>query len=82
MITVSWSYTGVDIAKARLTKTEPDGRKVPLYGGADVPPDGTYEDIAAKTGKVTYTLKVDSEFGGSAVQSVSVEVVAAPSASQ
>jgi hypothetical protein len=41
-----------------------------------------YEDIAAKVGKVTYTLKVDSEFGGSAVQSMSVEVVAAPTASQ
>lgn len=81
VITVSWSYEGVDIAKASLVRTDPDGRQTTL-GGGDVPPSGVYEDIAAKVGKVTYTLKVDSEFGGSAVQSVSVEVVAAPSASQ
>ena len=73
---MSWSYTGEDIAKARLTKTEPGGRTVPLYGGLDVPTTGIYEDIAAKVGLVTYTLKVDMEFGGSAVQYVTVEVVA------
>lgn len=78
---MNWSYTGVDIAKSRLVRTDPDGRTTTLAGG-DVPPSGVYEDIAAKVGKVTYTLKVDSEFGGSAVQSVSVEVVAAPTASQ
>jgi hypothetical protein len=47
---------------------------VPLYGGGDVSNPGQYDDIAAKVGTLTYTLRVDSEFGASAQQSVEVTV--------
>jgi polar amino acid transport system substrate-binding protein len=74
-LAVSWSWTCSSVAKTSLTRTDPDGTVVPLYGGGDVPGNpGTYDDIAAKVGTLTYTLKVDSEFGPSATQSVTVTV--------
>ena len=71
---VEWSWTCDSVAKSRLSRTDPDGTVVPLLGGGDVPNPGTYDDIAAKVGTMTYYLKVDSEFGASAEQSVSVIV--------
>ncbi len=73
-ITVRWSFSGEDLASAKLIRTDPDGTLVPLYGGADVTSPGVYEDLAAKAGLISYTLTVSSEFGGSAVQTVVVEV--------
>jgi hypothetical protein len=75
-ITVSWSFSGEDLASAKLIRTDPDGTVVPLYGGADVTSPGVYEDLAAKAGLVSYTLAVTSEFGGTAVQTVVVQVSA------
>jgi polar amino acid transport system substrate-binding protein len=71
---VEWSWTCDSVAKSRLSRTDPDGTVVPLLGGGDVPNPGTYDDIAAKVGTMTYYLKVDSEFGASAEQWVSVIV--------
>jgi polar amino acid transport system substrate-binding protein len=73
-ITVSWSFSGQDLASAKLVRTDPDGTVVPLYGGADVTSPGVYEDIAAKAGLVSYTLTVSSEFGGTNVATSVVEV--------
>lgn len=73
-VLVSWAFSGQDLALATLTRTDPDGTLVPLYGGADVPSPGTYDDMMKTPGTVTYTLKVDSEFGGSNVLTVIVTV--------
>jgi ABC-type amino acid transport substrate-binding protein len=73
-VVVSWSYTGQDLASATLTRTNPDGSTTPLYGGADVPPKGEYDDLLTSPGTYSYKLNVASEFAGSAVQTVSVEV--------
>jgi polar amino acid transport system substrate-binding protein len=73
-LVVEWSWTCEATASARLTRTDPDGTVVPLYGGGDVSNPGQYDDIAAKVGTLTYTLKVDSEFGASDTQSVQVTV--------
>jgi hypothetical protein len=73
-LVVQWSWTCEATARARLSRTDPDGTVVPLYGGGDVSNPGQYDDIAAKVGTLTYTLRVDSEFGASAQQSVEVTV--------
>ncbi len=73
-LVLAWSWTCDSVAKSRLSRIDPDGTVVPLMGDGDVPNPGTYDDIAAKVGTMTYTLKVDSEFGASAEQSVSVIV--------
>jgi hypothetical protein len=73
-IVVSWSFSGEDLASAKLTRTDPDGTVVPLFGGADVTNPGVYQDLAAKAGLISYTLSVSSEFGGTAVQTVVVQV--------
>ncbi len=73
-LVVAWSWTCDSAAQSRLSRTDPDGTVVSLLGGADVPNSGTYDDIAAKVGTLTYLLKVDSEFGASAELLVSVIV--------
>ena len=74
VLIVSWSFSGEDLASARLTRTNPDGSQTPLYGGADVAPQGEYEDLMMDPGTYSYTLSVSSEFGGSAVRTVVVNV--------
>jgi hypothetical protein len=56
-ITVSWSFTGEDLAGAKLARVDPDGTVVPLNGGADVTSPGVYEDLAANAGLVTYVWR-------------------------
>jgi hypothetical protein len=75
-VTVSWSFTGQDLSSAKLFRTDPVGTVVPLYGGADVEPSGTLQDLPPMAGVVSYTLTVTSEFGGSNVRSAVVEVLA------
>jgi len=74
VVTLSWSFSGQDLASARLTRTNPDGTQTPLYGGEDVTSPGSYDDIAASPGTFTYSLSVSSEFGGTAVRTVTVTV--------
>jgi ABC-type amino acid transport substrate-binding protein len=74
VIILSWSFSGENIVSARLTRTDPDGTIVPLYGGADVPTQGTYEDLAMKPGTVNYTLTVSSEFNGTTASTIIVTV--------
>ena len=71
---VSWSFSGVDLASATLTRTNPDGTETPLYGGADVAPQGQYEDLMMTAGTHTYTLNVSTEFSGSETATVQVTV--------
>ena len=78
VIIVSWSFSGENLASATLTRTNPDGTLTPLYGGADVPMQGEYEDLAVNQGLLTYTLHVAAEFGGSDVETVLVTVTASP----
>lgn len=73
-LVVAWSWTCDSVAMSRISRTDPDGTVVPLLGGGDIPNPGTYDDIAAKVGTLTYLLKVDSEFGASAELLVSVIV--------
>jgi arginine/lysine/histidine transporter system substrate-binding protein len=73
-VTLSWSFSGQDLASARLTRTNPDGNVVELYDGGDVPSNGSYTDLPTVPGNVTYSLLVSSEFGGTSVESVFVLV--------
>ena len=50
LITLSWSFSGQNLAAARLTRTNPDGKQTPLYGGADVTSPGSYDDLACYPG--------------------------------
>lgn len=74
LLIVSWSFSGEGLASARLTRTNPDSSQTPLYGGADVDLQGQYEDLMMDPGTFTYTLSVSSEFGGTAVETVVVNV--------
>jgi len=74
LITISWSFSGQDLAAARLTRTNPDGTQTALYGGADVDLQGSYDDFMADVGTYTYSLSVSSEFGGTVVKTISVTV--------
>jgi len=75
VITLSWAFSTQDLASSKLTRTNPDGSVTALYGGADVPTPGTYEDLAAAPGTFTYTLSVSTEFGGTQTATVVVGVV-------
>ena len=74
LLILSWSFSGQGLAAARLTRTNPDGSETQLYSGADVAPQGEYQDLMMTTGRYTYTLRVSAESGGTAVQSVTVNV--------
>ncbi len=75
-ITVSWSFTGTGLSAATLTRTDPDGTVVPLYGGGDVPMQGSYMDIGAIPGTVTYKLSVSNQAGNAtAMASVMVNAL-------
>ena len=75
IIVLRWAYSTTDLVSAKLTRTNPDGSVIALYGGADVPTPGTYEDLAAVAGTYTYTLSVSTEFGGTQTANVVVGVV-------
>jgi polar amino acid transport system substrate-binding protein len=74
LLVVSWSFSGQDLASARLTRTNPDGTETPLYGGDDVALQGQYEDLMMTAGNYTYTLNVSTEFSGSQTATVQVAV--------
>jgi polar amino acid transport system substrate-binding protein len=73
-VVVSWSFSGEDLAAASLVRVDPDGSVVPLLG-PDVPGSGVYSDVPQQAGLVSYVLQVSSEFGGTAVQTVVVQVI-------
>jgi ABC-type amino acid transport substrate-binding protein len=75
VILLKWAFSTQDLATAKLTRTNPDGSVTALYGGADVPTPGTYEDLAVYAGTFTYTLSVSTEFGGTQTATVVVGVV-------
>ena len=74
VITLNWSFSTQDLASAKLTRINPDGSTTPLYGGGDVSTPGSYDDLAATEGTVTYKLVIGSEFAGSTSQTVTVQV--------
>ena len=74
VITISWSFSGQDLASAKLTRINPDGSTTPLNGGSDVSTPGSYDDLATTEGTVTYKLVVSSEFAGPTSQTVTVQV--------
>jgi len=74
VLVVSWSFSGEGLASARLTRTNPDRTQTPLYGGADVASQGEYEDLMMTPGTYSYTLNVSSEFGGTTIRTVVVNV--------
>lgn len=78
VILLSWAFSTEGVVSAKLTRTNPDGSVTALYGGADVPTPGTYEDLAAAPGEFTYTLAVSTEFGGTATSTVQVFISEAP----
>jgi hypothetical protein len=62
------------MAAAKITRTNPDGSQTPFFSGADVDLQGPYEDLMMDLGVYIYTLNVSAEFGGTANQSVVVNV--------
>ena len=74
VIILKWAFSAQDVVSAKLTRTNPDGSVTALYGGANVPTPGTYEDLAAYAGTFTYTLAVSTEFGGTQTATVVVGV--------
>lgn len=74
LLVVSWSFSGESLLSVRLTRTNPDGTLTALYGGADVDLQGEYEDLMINPGTYSYTLNVSSEFGGTTVKTVVVNV--------
>lgn len=74
LVVIYWSFSGEGLASAKITRTNPDGSQTPLFGGADVDFQGQYEDLMMDPGVYTYTLNVSAEFGGTASQSVVVNV--------
>ena len=76
-VTLTWSFSGQDLAAASMTRTDPDGTVVDLTGGMGVPESGTYVDYPPNVGNVTYSLLVSSEFGGTSVKSAFVLVAPA-----
>ena len=77
-IILEWSFSTEEVVSAKLTRTNPDGSVTALYGGADVPAQGTYEDLAGAPGEYTYTLAVSTEHGGTDTATVLVGVVPTP----
>ena len=75
VIPLRWAFSTAGVVSAKLTRTNPDGSITALYGGADVPTPGTYEDLAAAPGTFTYTLAVSTEYGGTQTATVVVGVV-------
>jgi len=76
VVILRWSFSGQDLASARLTCTNPDGGQKPLNRGADVTSPGTYEDLTVQPGTLTYTLQASSEFSGSTTATVTVNAIA------
>jgi len=74
LLIVSWSYSGQSITKATLTRTNPDGTRTVLYGGANVDPQSQYEDLMMNPGNYSYTLFVENRFGNSIVKTAVVNV--------
>jgi ABC-type amino acid transport substrate-binding protein len=74
LITLKWSFQTNAVVKARLSRKDPDGTVVQLFGGQDVTTPGSYEDMAMKAGPVVYTLLVSTEFGGTIVETITVNV--------
>ena len=80
-VNLEWSFSGQDLAAATITR---NGQVI----DSDMPQQGSYQDclndprLAGST--VSYQLKVDSEFGGSAIadQAVTVADAAAADAPQ
>ena len=75
VIILKWAFSAQDVVSAKLTRTNPDGSVTALYGGANVPTPGTYEDLAAYAGTFTYTLSVSTGSGGTQTATVVVGVV-------
>jgi hypothetical protein len=75
VILLKWAFSTQDVVSAKLNRTNPDGSVTALYGGADVPTPGQYEDLAAMAGTFTYTLSVSTEYGGTQTATVVVGVV-------
>ncbi len=75
IIPLKWAFSAQDVVSAKLTRTNPDGTVTALYGGANVPTPGTYEDLAAYAGTFTYTLAVSTQSGGTQTATVVVGVV-------
>jgi len=72
--TINWSFSGQGLAFARLTRTNPDGTQTPLYGGADVDLQGSYDDFLPDPGTYTYSLSIGTEFAGTVVKTITVTV--------
>jgi len=73
-VLVSWDFTGANLASATLSRMNPDGTLIALFGGDDIPLQGTYDDMMMITGTYTYTLHVAAEFGANAVETILVNV--------
>ncbi len=65
---LEWSFEGTDLATAEITR---NGETIII----DPPPTGDGEDCPEDLGQTNYILKVDTESGGTAEQSIIVTVL-------
>ena len=73
-IILKWAFSAQDVVSATLSRTNPDGSVTALYGGANVPTPGQYNDIAGPEGSYVYSLSVSTASGGTTTSTVTVHV--------
>ena len=76
-IILKWAFSAQDVVSAKLNRTNPDGSVTALYGGANVPTPGQYNEVAGPEGSYVYSLSVSTASGGTQTATVTVHVSAA-----
>jgi ABC-type amino acid transport substrate-binding protein len=73
-ILLKWAFSAQEVVSAKLSRTNPDGSVTALYGGANVPTPGQYNDLAGPEGTYVYSLSVSTAYGGTQNSTVTVHV--------
>jgi hypothetical protein len=74
LVTLSWVFSGSDIAISRLVRTDPDGTQTILNLGSNLLPTDSFDDHPLQAGHVIYTLVVNNIHGGTTTATVDVTV--------
>ena len=74
LVTLSWEFSGNDIATSRLVRTDPDGTQTILNFGSNLLPADSFNDYPLQAGDVVYTLVVNNIHRGTTTATVEVTV--------
>jgi len=74
LVTLSWEFSGNDIATSRLVRTDPDGTQTILNFGSNLLPADSFNDYPLQAGDVVYTLVVNNIHRGTTTATVDVTV--------